>query len=94
MYLGLQILLVLSISKFSKWISCHSAIASENVKVAVVSEQKLSTVVVGRWFVNFQNNPGLTVEMTKQEQVPLNSVYPFFLQMRSSNNLAPSTTWA
>lgn len=47
--------LVLCVAKLPEWVSGSTAIANKDVQIAVMAEQKLPTVVIGRWLNHLQN---------------------------------------
>lgn len=53
-------LLVLRVAKFAEWVSGSTAIANEDVEVAVVAKQQLSTIVIGRRLYHLQDGSATT----------------------------------
>lgn len=48
--------LILGVPKLAKGVPCSSAIADEDIEVAIVPEEKLAPVVVRGRFHHFQNS--------------------------------------
>lgn len=51
------LLLVLGISKGAKRIPSHASISSEDVEILIISEEQLSSVMVGSRFFYFKDYP-------------------------------------